>query len=118
MRTRLPLIAATVLALALASGAAQAQSAARRDDTKKLVPVLNRDDGKLEAVLLLEPATTGTGAGARWHFGNTTLEATYGLRAGDSLALLCDRRSGLSSAIGQLANNCVMAMLDRKGNAS
>ena len=116
MHARLPLIASALLALALASGAAQAQSTAKRDGT--MVPVLNRDDGRLEAVLLLEPATTGAGAGARWHFGNTTLEATYGLRAGDSLALLCDRRSGLSAAIGQLANNCVMAMLDRKGNAS
>ena len=103
-------IAAAVLALAFASGAVQAQSRAKSDAT--VVPVLNKDSLKLEAVLLLEPATTGTGAGARWRFGSTTLETTYGLQAGDSLALLCDRREGLSSAIGQLASNCVTAVLD------
>ncbi len=110
MRTRLTPIAAAVLALAFASGAAHAQSRAKRDSA--VVPVLNKESGKLEAVLLLEPATTGTGAGARWRFGSTTLEATYGVQAGDSLALVCDRQNGLSSGIGQLADNCVMATLD------
>jgi hypothetical protein len=113
MRTRLTPIAAAVLALAFASGAAQAQSKAMRDSA--VVPVLNKDSGKLEAVLLLEPATTGTGAGARWRFGSTTLEATYGVQGGDSLALVCDRQHGISSAIGQLADNCVMATLDGNG---
>ena len=118
MRTRLTPIAAAVLALAFASGAAHAQSKAKRDAA--LVPVLNKDSGKLEAFLLLEPATTGTGAGARWRFGSTTLEATYGVQAGDSLALVCDRQSGISSAIGQLADNCVMATVngDNSGNIS
>ena len=114
MRIRLTPIAAAVLALAFASGAVQAQSKARRDSA--VVPVLNKDSGKLEAVLYLEPATTSTGAGARWRFGRTTLEATYGVQSGDSLALICDRQSGMSSAIGQLADNCVMATLD--GNAA
>jgi len=114
MRNRLTPIAAAVLALAFASGAVQAQSKAKRDSA--VVPVLNKDSGKLEAVLLLEPATTGAGAGARWRFGSTTLEATYGVQSGDSLALICDRQTGMSSAIGQLADNCVMATLD--GNAA
>ena len=109
MRTRLTPIAAAVLALAFASGAAQAQSKAKRDSA--LVPVLNKESGKLEAFLLLEPATTGTGAGARWRFGSTTLEATYGVQAGDSLALVCDRQSGISSGIGQLADNCLMTLV-------
>ena len=118
MLTRLTPIAAAVLALAFASGAAHAQSKAKRDST--VVPVLNKDSGKLEAVLLLEPATTGTGAGARWRFGSTTLEATYGVQAGDSLALVCDRQNGIASAIGQLADNCVMATVngDNTGNMS
>lgn len=116
MRLRLMPIAAALLALACASGAAQAQSRAKRDAA--VVPVLNKESGKLEAVLLLEPATTGTGAGARWRFGSSTLEATFGLQAGDSLALLCDRREGLSSAIGQLASNCVTAILDGDKNGS
>ena len=117
MRLRLMPIAAAVLALAFASGAAQAQKKAKRSDSK-VVPVLNKDNGKLEAVLLLEPATTGTGAGARWRFGSTTLEATYGVQAGDSLALVCDRQSGISSAIGQLADNCMMATLDGSNSGS
>ena len=118
MLTRLTPIAAAVLALALASGTVHAQSKAKRDGA--LVPVVNKDSGKLEAVLLLEPATTGTGAGARWRFGSTTLEATYGMQLGDSLAMVCDRQSGISSAIGQLADNCVMATLngDNAGNVS
>ena len=113
MRNRLTPIAATVLALAFASGAVQAQSKAKRDAA--VVPVLNKESGKLEAVLYLEPATTSTGAGARWRFGKTTLEATYGVQSGDSLALICDRQSGMSSAIGQLADNCVMATLEGNG---
>lgn len=118
MLTRLTPIAAAVLALAFASGTVHAQSKAKRDGA--LVPVVNKDSGKLEAVLLLEPATTGTGAGARWRFGSTTLEATYGMQLGDSLAMVCDRQSGISSAIGQLADNCVMATLngDNAGNVS
>ena len=118
MSLRLLPLAAATLALAFASSAVHAQSAARNG--ARVVPVLNKDSGKLEAVLLLEPATTGTGAGARWRFGSTTLEATYGVQAGDSLALVCDRQSGISSAIGQLADNCVMATLngDNAGNLS
>ena len=109
MRTRLPIIAFTLVALACASGVAQAQvKPGKRDGT--VVPVLNKDSGKLEAVLLLEPTTTT--AGTRWRFGSTTLEATYGLQTGDSLALLCDRRNGIGSEIVQLANSCVLASLD------
>ena len=105
-------IAAAVLALVFASGNVDAQAKKAKRSDSRMVPVLNRDSLKLEAVLLLEPATGGTGAGARWRFGKTTLEATYGLQSGDSLALLCDRRSGLAPAIGQLASNCVLASLD------
>lgn len=116
MSLRLLPIAAAVLALACASGNVQAQGkqAAGKRTAAKMVPVLNKDSGKLEAVLLLEPATTASGTGARWRFGNTTLEATYGLQSGNSLALLCDRRSGMAPAIGQLASNCVLASLENK----
>ena len=115
MRMRLTSIAVALLALACASGAAQAQSKAAKRKDAQVLPVLNKD-GKLEAVLLLEPATTGAGAGARWRFGSTTLEATYGLQTGSSLALLCDRQNGLSSAIGQLASNCVLGVLGSEGD--
>lgn len=109
MRPRLSYIAATLLALACASGAAQAQTKQGKRDSA-VVPVLNKESGKLEAVLLLEP--TNTTAGTSWRFGSTTLEATYGLQTGDSLALLCDRRNGIGSEIVQLANSCVLASLD------
>ena len=115
MYTHLSPIAAAVLALALSSGVAHAQTKPSKRDSA-VVPVLNKDSGKLEAVLLLEPATTGVGARAR--FGSTTLEATYGLQTGDSLALVCDRGNGLATAIGQLASNCVLASLDSDGNGN
>ncbi len=110
-------LAAALLALACASGVAHAQGKPGKRDSA-VVPVLNKDSGRLEAVLLLEPASTGVGAGARWKFGSTTLEATYGLQGGDSLALLCDRPNGISSTIGQLASNCVLAALDGEKNTS
>lgn len=103
--------AAALIALACAGGAAHAQSRPGKRDAA-VVPVLNKGSGRLEAVLLLEPASSGVGTGARWKFGSTTLEATYGLQGGDSLALLCDRPDGISSTIGQLASNCVLAALE------
>ncbi len=106
MRNALPYLTATLLALACASGVAQAQG--KRESA--VVPVINKTSGKLEAFLLLEPTTTT--AGSRWRFGSTTLEATYGLQTGDSLALLCDRRNGIGGEIVQLANACVLASLD------
>ena len=120
MPLRLLPLAAAVLALAFASGNAHAQAKKARPGDSRVVPILNKDSGKLEAVLLLEPTTSGAGVGARWRFGKTTLEATYGLQTGDSLALLCDRRNGMAPAIGQLASNCVLASLegDKPGSAS
>lgn len=119
MRPRLSYIAVTLLALACASGAAQAQAKQGKRDSAVvpvLVPVLNKESRKLEAVLLLEPTTTT--AGTSWRFGSTTLEATYGLQTGDSLALLCDRRNGIGSEIVQLANSCVLASLDGDSNGT
>ncbi len=117
MRYRLPFIAVTLLALACASGAGHAQAKQGKRDSA-LVPVLNKESGKLEAFLVLEPTTTT--AGTRWKFGSSTLEATYGLQTGDSLALLCDRRNGIGSEIGQLANSCVLTSLnaDNPGTGS
>lgn len=109
MRYRLPFIAVTLLALACASGAGHAQAKQGKPDSA-LVPVFNNDTRKVEAFLVLEPTTTT--AGKRWKFGSSTLEATYGLQTGDSLALLCDRRNGIGSEIVQLANSCVLASLD------
>ena len=98
---------ALMLALGVATGAA-AQSANRHDQT--VLPVWNNASGKVEALLVLEPVE-GAQAGARWRFGNSTLDTTLGLDAGDSLALLCDRKNGLASTLGNLSNNCLLASM-------
>jgi len=105
---RLPL--ALLLALGVVAGA-HAQAAKPRSDATVL-PILNQASGKLEAVLLLEPTGAPT-AGARWRFGDTSLDAAFGLGAGDTLGLVCDRQTGLAGAIGNLANHCMLAALDQ-----
>jgi hypothetical protein len=99
-----------MLALGAASGA-HAQSGGRLSDAT-LLPVWNANSGKLEAVLQLEP-TSAPGAGARWRMGRNTLDAAFGIDAGDTLGLVCDRKTGLATAIGNLANHCMLASLDR-----
>jgi len=90
-----------------------AQSTASRGDAEML-PVWNNTSGKLEAVLLLEP-TGSSSAGARWRVGRTTLDAAFGLSAGENLGLVCDRKTGLAGTIGNLANHCLLAALDNDG---
>ena len=103
------------LALILAVGgmaAASAQTAqkhaGRHEQT--VLPVWNNASGKLEALLVLEPAE-GAQVGTRWRFGNNSLDTTFGLEAGDSLALLCNRKSGVGDALVNLSNNCMLATL-------
>jgi len=104
---RLPL--ALMLAFGLAAGA-HAQSTVARNDAEML-PVWNNTSGKLEAILLLEP-TGASPAGARWRVGSNSLDAAFGLDAGNTLGLVCDRRTGLATGIGNLANHCMLAALD------
>ena len=102
------------LVLLLASGVAtvaHAQSkpqASKRDAT--VLPVWNNTSGKVEAVLLLEP-TGEAAAGARWRLGSNTLGAAFGLQAGDSLGLVCNRQNGITTSIGSLISNCAVAEL-------
>ena len=110
---RLPL--ALLLALGVATGA-HAQSTKSRGDATVL-PILNQASGKLEAVLLLEPTGAPT-VGARWRFGDTSLDAAFGLEAGDTLGLVCDRKTGLAGAIGNLPNHCSLAALDQETGGS
>ena len=78
------------------------------------LPVWNQASGKVEAVLLLEPTSE---AAIRHRFSAGTLDTTFGLRAGDSLGLLCDRKTGIASAaIGNLANHCMLASLADKND--
>ena len=113
MSRRLSLTLALFVALG-AAGGVRAQSVPNGDKT--VLPVWNSASGKVEAVLVLEPASAA-GAGGRFRFGSNSLDATFGLDAGDSLALLCDRKSGIASAIGNLANNCLLASLDADGSS-
>lgn len=92
----------------LALGAATGAHAQDRDQT--VLPVWN-NSGQIEALLVLEPTGDDARAGARWRFGGSSLDAKFGLESGDSLALLCNHQAGLA-ALGNLANNCMLASLD------
>jgi hypothetical protein len=112
----MPRLLSLPLALILAFGAVAGAHAQSASD-KAVLAVWNKRSGKVEAVLVLEP-TSSAEAGGRLRFGNSSLDATFGLEAGDSLALLCDRKNGIASAIGNLANNCLLASLDGDGTAN
>jgi hypothetical protein len=96
-----------LLALGMASGVhAQSKPTPQRGD-QAVLPIVN--SGRLEGFLLLEPAD------ARWRSGDKTLDAAFGLDAGDSLGVLCDRKSGIASALGNLSN-CLLASFDEPGS--
>ena len=99
-----------LLTLCVAAGAA-AQSRSGNDSA--WLPVWNKASGKLEAYLVLEPTGTSQVDG-RWRFGNTMLDATYGLDASDSLAVLCNGKGNFASGLGQLPNNCLLASLGER----
>ncbi|MET0327535.1 MAG: hypothetical protein ABW163_02060 [Luteimonas sp.] len=102
---RLPvtrLMLALGLALAAASGASAQE---KRNQT--VLPVLDTS-GKVEAFLVLEPASTNP-ASRRWRFGDNQFDAAFGLEAGSSLALLCSPGSSFNGAVSSLARNCQLA---------
>lgn len=105
------LLLGLTLALATVAGA-HAQSRTTGDST--VLPVWNQTTGKVESFLLLEP-TNEASVGARMRFSEGALDAAFGLSDGDSLGLLCDSKSGIASAIGHLANNCMLAALGDDG---
>lgn len=99
------------LLLLLALGAAtsvHAQSKASGDRVE--LPVWNKSSGSIEAIVVLEPADVAKSRTLA-RFGVRHLDSTFGLNAGDSLGLLCDRKHGLSSALNNLADNCVLASI-------
>lgn len=105
-----PRLAQLSLSLLLAFGAAAGAHAqtlpGKRDQA--VLPVWNQSSGKIEALLLLEPA----GPGAAHGFDGNALDAAFGIDAGNSLGVFCDRKSGLASALGNLANNCMLASFE------
>ncbi len=106
---RLPL--ALLIALGAVAGA-HAQGKPANSDSAVL-PVWNKGSGKVEALLYLEP-TGEQAAGARWHFGRSSLDAAFGLSSGDSLGLLCNSSRG--SSISGLASHCMLASLGDEDN--
>ena len=110
------------LALLLASGVAtdaHAQKASRKpaaDPQATALPIWN-NDGKVEAVLLLEP-TGQAEAGARWRLGRNSLTTAFGLESGDELGLVCNRKAGVVGNIGNLASHCMLATLGDDDDAT
>src|SRR5690606_21837079 len=111
MKSRLAQLSLTLaLALGVATGAhAQSLQGGKRDQA--VLPVWNQSSGKVEALLLLEAADPGSSPG----FGGNALDAAFGIDAGNSLGVFCDRKSGLASALGNLANNCMLASFEDEG---
>jgi hypothetical protein len=101
-----PLSFALLLALGAAAGA-HAQSKPGAGERVEL-PVWNRYSGEVEAVLVLEPAQVAK-SNTRARFGMRHLDHTFGLTAGDSLGMICDRKPGLSRGLDNLIDNCVLA---------
>ncbi|TBR10892.1 MAG: hypothetical protein EPO46_07320 [Lysobacter sp.] len=72
----------------------------------EVLPVWNQANGRVEAVLLLEPLSSQT-----WQAGNMHLDTALGVDAGNTLGLVCESRTALASAIGNLVDNCRLASL-------
>lgn len=101
-----PPVTRLMLALGLALAAA-AGASAQEKRSQTVLPVLDTS-GKVEAFLVLEPASTNQAA-RRWRFGDNQFDAAFGLDAGSSLALLCSPGSSFNGAVSSLARNCQLA---------
>lgn len=104
-----------LLSVALGAAPAFAQSQTGRDRVE--LPVWNKSSGAVEAIVVLEPADVAKSRTLA-RFGVRHLDTTFGLNAGDSLGLLCDRKQGLSSALTNLADNCVLASIPARRNGT
>ena len=102
---RLP-VTRLMLALGIALAAATGASAQEKRN-QTVLPVLDTS-GKVEAFLVLEPASVNP-ASRQWRFGENRFDAAFGLEAGSSLALLCSPGSSFNGAVSSLARNCQLA---------
>ena len=120
MRLRLLSLPVTLLLALGAATGAHAQQVRPAGERLEL-PVWNRSNGEIEAVLILEPADVAK-TRLRTRFGLRQLDSTFGLSSADSLGVLCDDRNGLGISLGRLAQNCVLAAQPgrtrRGGNAA
>lgn len=106
-RTRL--LRSALFASLLLAPAAHAQMAPTRSEA---LPVVDKASGRVEAVLLLEPLSRKA-----WQVGNTRVDAGFGAGSGSQLGLVCDRTAGLTSAIGNLVDNCLVASFSNPRDA-
>jgi hypothetical protein len=118
-------LAATALLIAFAAMSAHAQSTSDRFDVvtnkdTQVLPVWNNHSGKVEALLLLQPAQQPNGsmlfgAGASLNTGHGFLQTNISADAGSSLALLCNSNTGLVT-LGSLAGRCLVTSLNTVPN--
>jgi hypothetical protein len=106
MHARLLSLPVLILLALGAATTAHAQSKAGRDRVE--LPIWNKSSGQFEGMVVLEPADNAKSRTLA-RFGVRHLDTTFGLNAGDSLGLLCDRKQGLTNALNNLADNCVLA---------
>ena len=106
MPTRLRSLPVLILFALGAAIPAHAQFKTDRDRVE--LPIWNKSSGQFEGVVVLEPADNAKSRTLS-RFGVRHLDTTFGLNAGDLLGLLCDRKQGLTSALNNLADNCVLA---------
>lgn len=130
---RFALTASLLLALAATGAPALAGETVIRpagtetDLSPTILPVWSQGSGRIEALLLLEPAQRSTlerviggdeplpnlGLGTRLRLeGGGNLDALLKLEPSRGLALLCEG-SGLASSLGALAQHCLVASLER-----
>lgn len=102
---RLP-VTRLVLALGIALLATTGVDAQEKRG-QTVLPVLD-SSGKVEAFLVLEPASASQ-TSRRWRMGENQFDAAFGLQAGSSLALLCSPGSSFTGAVSNLARNCQLA---------
>lgn len=95
-----------------------------------VLPVWNNRSGKVEALLLLDPArqnehfgafadsaAAGFGIGARYSTGHGSLQAGISADSSNGLALLCNARNGLTT-LDSLHDKCLLASLDASPQAA
>ena len=99
-----------LLALAAFGVAAGAHAQSRKLGERVELPVLDKSSGTVQAVVVLEPADIARSSSLA-RFDAHHLDTAFGLGAGDSLGLICDRKPGLSTALTNLVENCVLASI-------
>ena len=116
---------ASGLALALTAMLAHAQQAAPLHGVPgntTVLPVLNNENGQVEALLLIEPSTlpqlpsqriispATTAFAPNLSFGNgLQLRAGLSMDANPGIGVLCDRGHGVLTTVGSLAGHCLLA---------